>query len=142
METFINPNDLSAKRNAQALLDLYDAMINKREPLKAVRQFIVPEYIQHNPYLPTGADGTGLAFEDRLKDFPNMSVEVYKIIAVDNYVWAHVKFKNIYSNDAADLGVAGVDIFKFNEEGKITEHWDVLQSVPETEKSANQNGMF
>ncbi len=51
-----------------------------------------------------------------------MSVEVYQIIAIDNYVWVHVKFKNFYSNNVADLGVAGVDIFKFNEEGKITDH--------------------
>ncbi|WP_407402316.1 hypothetical protein [Chryseobacterium sp.] len=70
----------------------------------------------------TGEDGTGLAFEDRLNNFPNMSVEVYQIIAIDNYVWVHVKFKNFYSNNVADLGVAGVDIFKFNEEGKITDH--------------------
>ena len=71
-----------------------------------------------------------------------MGVEVYQIIAVDNYVWAHVKFKNFYSNDVADLGVAGVDIFKFNEEGRITDHWDVLLSVSEVENLANQNGMF
>ncbi|MCW3162503.1 nuclear transport factor 2 family protein [Chryseobacterium oryctis] len=142
MEIIINHNDKEAVRNSNSLLALYEEMINKKEPLKSVRKYIVPEYIQHNPFLPTGADGTGKAFEDRLVDFPNMSVEVYKIIASGNYVWAHVKFKNIYSNDTNDLGVAGVDIFKFNHEGKITEHWDVLQSVPELAQSANTNGMF
>lgn len=142
MEIIINENDQIAIRNSESLQALYEAMINKKEPLKAVRKYIVPEYIQHNPYLPTGADGTGLSFENRLIDFPNMSVEIFKIIAIGNYVWAHVKFKNIYTNDANDLGIAGVDIFKFNDEGKIVEHWDVLQAVPEPAKFANKNGMF
>lgn len=142
MEINIDPTDLKAVRNKDVLLALYAMMINKKEPLKAVRTYLVPEYIQHNPYLPTGAEGTGLSFEKRLANFPHMHVTIYRIIASGDYVWAHVKFSNIYTNDPDDLGVAGVDIFKFNEVGKIIEHWDVLQAVPEEANSANNNGMF
>lgn len=142
MEIIINPTDEKALRNTDLLLALYEDMINNKEPLQAARKFLHPEYIQHNPYLPTSADGTGLAFKKRMEEFPNMQVSVYRIIASGDYVWAHVKFKNIYSNDPDDLGVAGVDIFKFNDEGTITEHWDVLQPVAEAAQSANTNGMF
>ncbi|MDR0940234.1 MAG: ester cyclase [Mediterranea sp.] len=142
MEIIVNPADATAVRNKNTLLALYDEMINGKEPLKAVRKYLVPGYIQHNPNLPTGADGTGLSFENRLKSFPNMSVRVHQVIAVGDYVWAHVNFVNIYSNDPADRGVAGVDIFKFNPKGEITEHWDVLQAVVDPAKAANDNGMF
>jgi predicted SnoaL-like aldol condensation-catalyzing enzyme len=142
MELIINENDTAALRNKDILLALYDEMINGKEPLKAVRKYLVPGYIQHNPNLPTGADGTGLSFENRLKSFPDMSVTVHQVIAAGNYVWAHVNFRNVYSNDPADLGTAGVDIFKFNEKGEIIEHWDVLQPVVDPQKAANTNGMF
>jgi predicted SnoaL-like aldol condensation-catalyzing enzyme len=142
MEIIVNPNDAKAIRNKDTLLALYDEMINGKAPLKAVRKYLVPEYIQHNPNLPTGADGTGMSFENRLKNFPDMRVVVHQVIASGDYVWAHVNFINIYSNDPNDLGVAGVDIFKYNDKGEIIEHWDVLQQVVDPAKAANTNGMF
>lgn len=142
MEVIVNENDVIAIRNKNTLLALYKEMLNEKHPLQAVRKYLVPEYIQHNPMLATGADGTGMAFEKRIVDFPNLRVEVHKIIALQNFVWAHVHFINVYSNDPDDLGHAGVDIFKFNDEGKIIEHWDVLQAIPDPSKRANQNGMF
>jgi|SRR6185312_575443 len=142
MQVVVNENDTEGKRNIAALLGLYDEMINGKKPLEATRKYLVADYIQHNPLLPTGGDGTGLAFQERLKNFPNMQVKVHRIFAIKDYVWAHVNFINIYSNDENDLGIAGVDIFKFNSEGKITEHWDVLQPVVPPAKASNENGMF
>ena len=142
MLKLVNQNDEKGKRNLQLLLDLYEYMINEKAPLRAVRHYLVPGYIQHNPILPTTADGTGMAFEKLLESFPNMRVEIHRVIAIEDYVWAHVNFINISNNDENDLGVAGVDIFKFDEEGKIVEHWDVLQDVPTVQNSLNENGMF
>ncbi|MEV6307198.1 nuclear transport factor 2 family protein [Streptomyces sp. NPDC051840] len=142
MDVNLDPNDATAVRNKDLLLALYDEMINGKSPLQAVRTYLVPEYVQHNPRLPTTADGTGEAFEQRVVSNPNLRVEVHRVIAAGDYVWAHVNFINIYSNDPDDRGVAGVDIFKFAADGKIVEHWDVLQPVMDPAEAANDNGMF
>jgi predicted SnoaL-like aldol condensation-catalyzing enzyme len=67
---------------------------------------------------------------------------VHHIIAGGNWVWAHVNFLNLNNDDPNDRGIAGIDIFKFYSDGKIVEHWDVLQEVPDPAKAANTNGMF
>lgn len=137
-----DPKNPKASRNIQILIQLYNEMFNEKQPLKSALKYLAEDYIQHNPFLPDRADGTGSAFEQRLKNFPNMSVTVHRVIAQDDYVWAHVNFFNIYNNEADDLGTAGVDIFKFDENGLILEHWDVLQTVPQQSESLNRNGMF
>jgi len=142
MDITIDPADTKAVRNKDLLLALYDEMINGKAPLAAVRKYLVPEYIQHNPRLATTADGTGLAFEQRVISNPDLRVEVHRIIAAGDYVWAHVNFINIYSNEPDDLGIAGVDIFKFAPDGRIVEHWDVLQPVVHPSEAANTHGMF
>jgi predicted SnoaL-like aldol condensation-catalyzing enzyme len=101
-----------------------------------------PWYIQHNPIIPTGAQALGEAFTHVAAQHPRLRVEVYKVIGVGDYVWAHVNFLNVFSDDPNDRGTAGVDIYRFDEEGKIVEHWDVLQAVPDPAASANTNGMF
>jgi predicted SnoaL-like aldol condensation-catalyzing enzyme len=77
---------------------------------------------------------------------------VHRIIAVGDYVWAHVNFLNLFNDDPADTGIAGVDIYKMDAEGKAIEHWDTLQFVGDPKNSApllgpnipraNSNGMF
>ena len=142
MLVIADSNDSRASRNANALLGLYEMMLNERRPMDAVRKFLAPDYIQHNPRLPDGAEGTGRAFEQRALTNPDMRVVVHRIVASGDYVCAHVNFMGIYSNDPSDPGVAGVDIFRFDDDGLIREHWDVLQPVPARSESANGNGMF
>ena len=77
---------------------------------------------------------------------------VHKIIAVGDYVWAHVNFLNLFTDDPNDTGIAGVDIYRMNAEGQAVEHWDTLQLVGTRQNSApliapnipraNANGMF
>ena len=135
-------NNDKGSRNIKKLLALYDEMFNQKNPLEAARKYLSPLYIQHNPFLPDTADGTGGAFLKRLESFPNMHVKVHRVIAQGDYTWAHVNFFNIYNNEPEDLGTAGVDIFRFDEDGLILEHWDVLQEVPLASDSANNNSMF
>lgn len=79
-------------------------------------------------------------------------VVVHRIIAVGDYVWAHVNFINLFNDDPEDMGIAGVDIYKMDADGKAVEHWDTLQLVGSAKNSApwlalnvaraNANGMF
>ena len=148
----VDPKDSRAVRNKDNILAWYDLMINKKRSEEAAATFVAPGYIQHNPLIPTGGDALGKFFGQTLKERTRPRVEVHKIIAIGDYVWAHVTFLNLFNDDPQDTGVAGVDIYKMNVDGKATEHGDTLQLVGDPKNSApwvgpnipcaNQNGMF
>jgi len=111
-----------------------------------------PAYIQHNPLIANGPDALGKFFGQITKERARARVVVHKIIAVGDYVFAHVNFLNLFNDDPKDTGIAGVDIYKMDADGKAIEHWDTLQFVGTPENSApwfapnvpraNPNGMF
>src|SRR5262249_4088189 len=105
-------------------------------------KYLKSDYIQHNPIVPTTAKGLGNYFEQVTNARKNLRVVVHKIIASGDYLWAHVNFINLFNDDSNDRGFAVVDIYKFSEDGKISEHWDVIQEIPDPQKAANSNGMF
>ena len=152
MIEIVNPNDAHALRNKENVLALYDAMINKKKSEEATAKFLSPEYVQHNPLIPDGSVALGQYFGKVTRERTRARVVVHKIIAVGDYVWAHVNFLNLFNDDPADTGVAGVDIYKMDAEGKAIEHWDTLQLVGDPKNSApwvasnipaaNGNGMF
>jgi predicted SnoaL-like aldol condensation-catalyzing enzyme len=142
MKPLIVAYDDSSKKNVESVLGLYDQMITQRKAAEAVQKYLTPAYIQHNPTLPTTAKALGEAFAQFASTHPKLRVEVYRLIAAGNYVWAHVNFINIFSNESNDRGIAGVDIYRFDDAGKMAEHWDVLQPVPDPNTAANANGMF
>ncbi len=120
--------------NKKAVVEFYDLAINQKN-FDAASKFLGSRYIQHNPRAADGPEGLKgfLAF---LRDkFPNYHSDIKRVFADGDYVILHVH--NVPT--PGSRGNAIIDIFKL-ENGKIVEHWDVRQEVPE--QSANTNTMF
>jgi predicted SnoaL-like aldol condensation-catalyzing enzyme len=124
--------DLEA--NKKIVLEFYEAGLNKKD-FEAASKYFGPKYIQHNPGAQDGADGFK-AFLAFLRDkFPNSHSEIRRVFAEGDYVILHVHAVR----EPGTRGRAIVDIFRL-ENGKIVEHWDVAQDIPE--KMPHNNGMF
>ncbi len=148
----VDTKDSRAVRNKNNVLELYELMINQKKSEEATAKFLSSAYVQHNPLIPDGSVALGQYFGKVTREHARARVVVHKIIAVGDYVWAHVNFLNLFNDDPADTGVAGVDIYKLDTDGKAIEHWDALQLVGDPSNSApwvapnipaaNRNGMF
>lgn len=142
MISIVDPKDARAVRNRDNILAFYDLMINQKKADEACAKYLVPEYIQHNPLIPDSAAALATFFGEAVKNRRRFQVKVHRIIASGDWVWSHVNFVNLYSDEPDDRGIAGVDIFRMTADGKAAEHWDALQPVPEPKIAANPNGMF
>jgi predicted SnoaL-like aldol condensation-catalyzing enzyme len=152
MIEIVDTNDRRAVRNKNNVLELYELMINQKKSEEATAKFLNPAYVQHNPLIPDGSVALGKYFGKVTRERAGARVVVHKIIAVGDYVWAHVNFLNLFNDDPGDTGVAGVDIYKMDADGKAVEHWDTLQLIGDPKNSApwvapnipaaNRNGMF
>jgi predicted SnoaL-like aldol condensation-catalyzing enzyme len=124
------------ERNKRNVVNYYTHAFNDQEPEDAVRLYVGDRYIQHNPL---AADGTQ-AFIDFVNSFtaqfPQLNVDIKRVIAECDLVMTHSHL----TLSPSDRGSAVADIFRLDRGGKIVEHWDVIQAVPET--SANDNTMF
>ena len=152
MTEIVDTKDSRVVRNKNNVLALYELMINQKKSEEATAKFVSPAYIQHNPLIAEGPVALGQYFGKVTRERARARVVVHKIIAVGDYVWAHVNFLNLFNDDPKDTGIAGVDIYKMDADGKAIEHWDTLQLVGDPENSApwvapnipraNQSGMF
>lgn len=126
--------DPQQEANKRAVVDFYDKALNQKD-FEAASKYIGPRYMQHNPNAADGPDGLK-AFLQFLKErFPGSRSEIKRVFADGDYVILHVHAVR----EPGTRGSAIVDIFKL-ENGKVVEHWDVVQPIPE--KAANTNGMF
>ena len=122
------------EENKKIVAAFYDAAVNQKDFEKA-SQYLGARYTQHNPLAADGREGFK-GFITFLKDkFPNNRSEIKRIFAVGDFVIVH----DHAVREAGTRGLAIVNIYKL-ESGKVVEHWDVIQTVPE--QPANNNGMF
>lgn len=121
--------------NKRTIREWNELAINQRKPEEAVAKYIGPNYRQHNPGAGDGPEPFIATVKRLTQIFPELHMEPKRIIAEGDLVvlHSHLILK------PGDRGSAVVDIFRL-ENGKIVEHWDVVQEVPET--SANNNTMF
>ena len=124
--------DLEA--NKKIVVEFYEQALNKKDFEAAAKHF-GPRYIQHNPNAPDGPEGFKGLVTFLKEKFPNSKSEIKRVFAEGDYVILHVHSVR----EPGQRGRAIVDIFRL-ENGKIVEHWDVVQDVPE--KAANTNTMF
>ena len=122
------------EQNKKNAIDFYQTSY-LGEPRKAVRKYVGDVYIQHNPAVKDGKDGFIEYFEEMAKEYPDKSIEFVRAIAEDNLVSLHTH--QIWPGNDEYITM---DFFRFDENGKIVEHWDSVQRIPD--KSENDNAMY
>jgi predicted SnoaL-like aldol condensation-catalyzing enzyme len=122
-------NDIeSNKRNA---IEFY-RMAYLGDPVEAVKRYVGDVYIQHNPKVKNGKEGFIEYFEKMSNEYPDKKVKFIRAVAEGDLVALHT-----HQNWPKDEEYITMDFFRFDENGKIVEHWDSIQKIPEESKNGN-----
>ena len=125
---------MTVETNIRTARAFYDLMFNQRRPREAIARYAGDLYIQHNPVVPDGKDGFIAYFERMAEAYPGKRVHIVRALGQHDLVVLHTR-----QEWPGDSDWAGMDIFRF-ENGRIAEHWDVLQRVPD--EAVHANTMF
>lgn len=126
--------DAKEESNKKIVLEFYEKGLNQKDA-EAAAKYLGARYTQHNPQAADGPEGFKRFIQFLKEKYPKSRSEIKRAFADGDYVILHVHAVR----EPGARGSAIVDIFKL-EDGKIVEHWDVIQDIPE--KAANPNGMF
>jgi predicted SnoaL-like aldol condensation-catalyzing enzyme len=125
---------MNLEENKKNAVSFYK-MAYQGSPKKAIEQYVGNEYIQHNPDVADGTQGFINYFERMQEEYPDKSIEFVRSIAEGDLVSLHTH-QTWPGNDE----YITMDFFRFDENGKICEHWDSIQQIPKN--SANPNKMY
>jgi len=123
------------EKNKQTVLAYLNTALNEKRPAEAVEKYGGSQYIQHNPQAPDGFEAFVQFVEGFTSQFPQLSLDIKRVVAEGDLVATH----SLLKTSPEDRGSAVADFFRL-ENGKVVEHWDVLQPVPES--AANDHPMF
>jgi predicted SnoaL-like aldol condensation-catalyzing enzyme len=126
----------TAEENKKIAIDLCTRLFNEKDT-SVIDKYIVEDYIQHSPTAPSGRAGIHARVGELFAAYPKLHIDIRQVISEGNLVALHY----IWRFKPEDRGMAIVDILRI-EGGKVREHWDVVQEIPDPAKSANRNGMF
>ena len=121
-------------KNKENAISFYK-MAYEGNPRKAVDLFVGVEYIQHNPLVGDGKEPFIVYFEQMASEYPDKSIEFIRSVAEDDLVALHTH--QIWPGNEEYVTM---DFFRFDDKGKIVEHWDSMQEIPKS--SANNNTMY
>ncbi len=125
---------MDQEKNKQNAIEFYRTAY-LGNPEKAVKLYVGEEYIQHNPDVDDGKNGFIDYFNRMQKEYPEKSIEFVRGIAEGDLVALHTH-QTWPGNDQ----YVTMDFFRFDQNGKICEHWDAVQQIPKN--SANPNTMY
>jgi predicted SnoaL-like aldol condensation-catalyzing enzyme len=122
--------------NKKLVQDFEEAAWSQHDVEKAL-SFLAPNYKQHNPYFADGVEGFRAGLQGLITANPNLAIDIKRTLAEGDFVVIH---KSAQLDSKAGTGNKAImDIYKI-ENGKIAEHWDVIEDIPEEPK--NTNTMF
>jgi predicted SnoaL-like aldol condensation-catalyzing enzyme len=118
----------------KTVLDFFELAFVQGKPEEAAAT-LMGDYKQHNPDVADGKEAFVAAITGMWGAYPDFSFDVKRVIAEGDHVviHGHVRFSK------EDRGMSVADIYRVAD-GKVVEHWDIIQPVPET--PANSNTMF
>ncbi len=122
------------ERNKQNAIDFYRTAY-ECNPRKAVELYVGAEYIQHNPDVEDGKQGFIDYFERMQEEYPDKSIEFVRSVAEGDLVALHTH--QVWPGNEEYVTM---DFLRFDENGKIVEHWDAIQQIPK--KAKNDNLMY